>query len=94
MLPEEKMDACGTASTGRRVVMAYCATCGAGFHLYHRGDRFCSTACRMRWHDARRKAERAEARATGKRLSLVWLKDLPSASDFPEWRMPKAYAAS
>ena len=81
--------------TQARRSMAYCATCGAGFHLYHRGDRFCSTPCRMHWHDARRKAERAEARAAERRLSLVWLKDLPSGSEgVPFWRREEAYATA
>ena len=78
----------------QRRALATCAECGASFYLYHAHDRFCSTQCRMHWHDARRKAERADLRDRERALRLTWLKDLPSASDFPEWRMPKAYATA
>ena len=38
------------------------------FYRYHFGDCFCSYRCRMKWHDARRRRERAEDRQAQKNI--------------------------
>lgn len=44
------------------MIVAFCRRCGREFEAVNRGRHYCSTFCRRKYQDERRKDERAEAR--------------------------------